>query len=46
MCLLPLICFDEYLNPIPTNGKSVPTMLVLNLPIPQVNTPMDEGLLL
>ena len=34
MCLLPLICFDEYLNPIPTNGKSVPTMLVLNLPIP------------
>ena len=33
MCILPLICFDEYLNPIPTNGKSVPTMLVLNLPI-------------
>ena len=34
MCLLTLICFDEYLNPIPANSKSVPTMLVLNLPIP------------
>ena len=26
-----LICFDDHSNPVPTNGKSVPTKLLLNL---------------
>ena len=27
-----LICFDDMSNSVPTNGKSVPTMLLLSLP--------------
>ena len=27
-----LICFDDHSNPVPTNGKSVPTKLLLSLP--------------
>ena len=31
-CLFLLICFDDHSNPVPTKGKSVPTMLLMSLP--------------
>ena len=38
-----LICFDDHSNPVPTNGKSVPTKLLLNLPGGAVAPPGPLG---
>ena len=38
-----LICFDDHSDPVPTNGKSVPTKLLLNLPGGAVAPPGPLG---
>ena len=38
-----LICFDDHSNLVPTNGKSVPTKLLLNLPGGAVAPPGPLG---